>query len=71
MILQKILSLNGSINIWSREALLKGKAQYRWPPCTNQFRLVTIPIDNLIFLKNSGLYYIRVTIVIDAPSGVS
>ncbi len=28
--------------LFYRETLLKGKAQYSWPPCTNLFRLVFI-----------------------------
>ncbi len=36
-----------------REVLLKGnKAQYGWPPCTNQFRLAPPYIENIIYLWN-------------------
>jgi hypothetical protein len=33
----------------SREALLKGKAQHSWPPCTNKFRLTSFDIANIIY----------------------
>ncbi len=38
-----------------REILLKGKAQYDWPPCTNQFRSAPLYIENIInlFYKTS------------------
>ncbi len=41
----------------SREVLLKGKAQYGWPPCTNQFRSAPFYIENIInlFYKTSYL----------------
>ncbi len=29
-----------------REPLLKGKAQYSWPPCTNSFRSAAFDIGN-------------------------
>ncbi len=42
------------VNSDSREGLLEGKAQYGWPPCTNQFRLAPFYIENIInlFLKS-------------------
>ncbi len=44
--------------IWSitREPLLKGKAQYSWPPCTNLFRLVSFDIANIILLFHKTSY---------------
>jgi len=40
-----------------REVLLKGKTQYGWPPCTNQFRSAPFYIENIInlFYKTSYL----------------
>ncbi len=32
------------------EVLLKGKAEYSWPPCTNLFRLDPFYIENIIYL---------------------
>ncbi len=32
------------------EPLLKGKAQYGWPPCANYFRSATFNIENIIYL---------------------
>ncbi len=46
-----------SINYsWAREVLLKGKAKYSWPPCTNQFRSAPYYFENIIYLwyKMSG-----------------
>ncbi len=42
---------------FSKEVLLKGKDQYGWPPCTNQFRSATLYIENIInlFYKTSYL----------------
>ncbi len=39
------------------EVLLKGKAQYGWPPCTNKFRLAPFYNENIIkvFYKTSYL----------------
>ncbi len=41
----------------AREVLLKGKAQYSWPPCINQFRSAPFYIENIInlFYKTSYL----------------
>jgi hypothetical protein len=41
----------------TREVLLKGKAKYGWPPCTNQFRSDPFNIENIInlFYKTSYL----------------
>ncbi len=33
----------------TKEALLKGKAQYSWPPCTNSFRSASFDIANIIY----------------------
>jgi hypothetical protein len=35
-----------------RELLLKGKAQYDWPPCTKKFRSAHLYIENAIHLCN-------------------
>ncbi len=34
----------------TREALLKGKAQYSWPPCPNWFVSAYFYIENIIYL---------------------
>jgi hypothetical protein len=34
------------------ETLLKGKAQYSWPPCTNLFRPAPFYIENIIYIIN-------------------
>jgi hypothetical protein len=39
-----------------REALLKGKAQYSWPPCTNYFGLAHFDIENIIYLYIKQAY---------------
>jgi hypothetical protein len=38
------------VNRLSREYLLKGKDQYNWPPCTNQFRLPTLSKEIYFFI---------------------
>jgi hypothetical protein len=50
-------SLLGYFECKIREVLLKGKAQYSWPPCTNQFRSTPFYIENIInlFYKTSYL----------------
>jgi len=42
---------------FTREVLLEGKAQYAWPPCTNQFRSAPFNIETIInlFYKQSNL----------------
>ncbi len=42
-------------NFW-RESLLKGKGQYRWPPCTCQFRLAAFKTKIFIFLFYTTSY---------------
>ncbi len=44
-------------NTVTREPFLEGKAQYSWPPCTNQFRSAAFDIKNIInfFTKHSAL----------------
>jgi hypothetical protein len=38
------------INEWkSREALLKGKDQWSWPPCSNEFRSTTFSTEKIFF----------------------
>jgi len=39
----------GRISV-GREVLLKGKSQYGWPPCINQFRSAPFYIENIINL---------------------
>ncbi len=41
----------------TREALLKGKDQYRWPPYTNKFRSVAFYIRNIIYLIQNKVSY--------------
>ncbi len=40
----------------NREPLLKGMAQYSWPPCTNQFRSAHFYIENMIYLGSKTSY---------------
>jgi len=43
---------SGALKSATREALMKGKSQYSWPPrptCTNQFRSADFDIANIIF----------------------
>jgi len=40
----------------SREALLKGKTQYSWPPGTNYLRLAAFNIANNIFFYDKTNY---------------
>jgi len=35
---------------YGREPLVKGKAQYSWPLCTNKFRSAALDIENIIYL---------------------
>jgi len=35
---------------YTREPLMKGKAQYSWPPCTNLLRLAPFYIENIIYI---------------------
>jgi hypothetical protein len=39
-----------------KETLLKGKAQYSWPPCTNLFRSAPFYIENIIYIFNKTSY---------------
>ncbi len=39
------------------EVLLKGKAQYGWPPCTNEFRSAPFYIESIIYLFNETTYF--------------
>ncbi len=39
------------------EVLLKGKVQYGWPPCTNQFRSAPFYIENTINLFYKTRYF--------------
>jgi hypothetical protein len=41
----------------SREVLLKGKAQYGWPPCTNQSISAPFYIENIINLFYKTSYF--------------
>ncbi len=44
------------IKVLSKEPLLKGKAQYNWPPCTNLFRTAAFDIDIIyLFTKQPTL----------------
>jgi len=45
-----IRSINVGLN---REPLLKEKAQYNWPPCTNLFGSAAFDIANIFFYKTS------------------
>ncbi len=47
-----------------KEPLLKGKAQYGWPPCTNQFRSVAFDIANIIYSFTKGVTVMRRSIVL-------
>ncbi len=47
-----------------RKLLLKGKAQYSWPPCTNLFTLDAFDIEKIIFYKK----IIRRLTVLTEPS---
>jgi hypothetical protein len=38
------------------ETLLKGKAQYSWPPCTNLFISAPFYIENSIYIFNKTSY---------------
>ncbi len=40
----------------TKEVLLKGKAQYSWPPCTNQFWSSPFYIENIINLSYKTSY---------------
>jgi len=46
-----ILTLDWTIVLtFIRDSLLKGKAQYGWSPCTNEFRSAHFGIENIIYL---------------------
>ncbi len=39
-------------NSFSREALLKDKAQYNWPPFSNQFKAAFYNLNTIFFFQN-------------------
>jgi len=43
----------------TREVLLKGKAQYNWPPPNNYFRSAPLYIDNIIYIFYKVNYLIE------------
>ncbi len=49
------VNYNSPINL-ARETLLKGKAQYSSPPCTNLFRSAPFCIENVIYILNKTRY---------------
>jgi len=49
------------------EPLLKGKAQYSWPPCINQFRLVSFNIANIIYAFTKQGTLVRRSTVLSLP----
>ncbi len=50
-----------------REVLLKGKAQYSWPPCTNQFRSQPFHIENISYFFTKQTTLMRRSIVLSLP----
>ncbi len=42
-----------------REPLLKGKASYSWPPCTNYFRSAAFDTSNIIYLLTNQANFMR------------
>jgi hypothetical protein len=51
----------------SREALLKGKARYKWPPCTNWFRSATFDVEKLFAFSTKQATLIRRSTVLSLP----
>jgi hypothetical protein len=47
------------------EVLLKGKAQYSWPPCTNLFRSAPFYIENIIYRFTKQATLIRRSTVLN------
>jgi hypothetical protein len=54
-----------------REPLLKGKDQYRWPPCTKEFRSAAFYIENLFFLFTKQPILMRRSIVLSREGYLS
>ncbi len=48
--------------IKNRESLLKGKDQYRWPPCTNLFRSAPFDNANVYFFTKQATLMRRSTV---------
>jgi hypothetical protein len=46
-----------SVVTYIREPLLKGKALYSCPPCTNQFRTAVFDNSNIIYFFNKSSYF--------------
>ncbi len=42
-------NLGSLVSFFTKEPLLKGKAQYSWPPCTNLFRFVSFEFACIIY----------------------
>ncbi len=47
--------------------LLKGKAQYSWPPCTNKFRTDTFDNANIIYFSTKQATLMRRSTVLSLP----
>ncbi len=50
-----------------REVLLKGKAQYGWPACTNYFRSAPLYIEIIIYLFTKQATLVRRSTVLSLP----
>ncbi len=51
-------------DITNREPLLKGKAQYSWPPRINSFRLAAFDIENIIYFLTKQASLMRMSTVL-------
>ncbi len=60
-------TINSFLIVWNREALLKWKAQYSWPPCTNQFRSTAFDHSNIIYFFTKQASSMRRSTVLSRP----
>jgi hypothetical protein len=51
----------------TRESLLKGKAQYGWPPCINKFRSAHFHVERIIYNCCKTSYLMRRSTVLSLP----
>ncbi len=54
-------------SVTGKHFLLKGKTQYSWPPCTNQFRLAALDIGKIIYIFTKQATLTRRSTVLSFP----
>jgi hypothetical protein len=56
------------IEVFGREVLLKGNAQYGWPPCNNKFRSAPFYNENMIYFLTKQATLMRRSTVLSLPT---